>query len=679
MKTNILNTLDFLAKKEKVCHKYQDSTFESHFEALKSLYIDSEKNDFFKNIITMSIYETMKPMRIEIEEMLSNKEALSFLLDYDSFVSSFEENYSDSLIPFIEEFKSVLNFDKVSNKNDLTSFIITESLKEYSMSEKRWLSKSIKKEQSDIAKISEHFLKSDNDADMLKILSDKPFGYYCFRVPYKKIIGSTFSYTDFIIVSNQAEGVIVYDLFSKILGRSGLQSNSYTLENIFTKNHKVEIKYNVETDNEVAQNFELTDIERLPVINRLILKTFVTIANNQENINELKNENKVIAYRSDSIGESILPVVKDFDNEKMPIVTLEELEFKGEYDFLSIFDKLFGDFYSIEDINLKRNKKNRFYKLSRTIEDNKLKEEDLLGISSLELNIRNSNLNRKQKEIKDFSKKSFNDCYYIEEINHEKSPVGIQKSKELMIPIIETMLGTKENVKKHILSVAKMNKLTLLSQYVDFYIELYSDTHDNELRDFFLKNLPELLEDEVFLKMVKTVGFSTNVKSIYYGMTDYGSSLLLDRTFSSYGEIEDSKLVKDYMGKNKAVNLWSIWGQSFEIMDYVLSNYENDFSEETTNIIEIDKAFCLLKRKQKEQMKNGAKVSTFFSFVENGTDIELNNWFGFYRFFNFSFFTTAKQTKILVEKINRLNDKQSDSIIQKISAALLGQSRLFEK
>lgn len=679
MKENILKTLDFLTKKEKSFHKYQESTFESHFEALKSLYVDSDNNDFFKNIITMSIYETMKPMRIEIEDMLLNKEALSFLLEYDSFVSSFEKNYSESLTPFIDEFKTVLNFDKVSNKNELTSFIITESLKEYSMSEKRWLSKSVKKEQSKIAKISETFLKSNNDAEMLKLLSDKPFGYYCLRVPYKKIIGSTFSSTDFIIVSNQEDGIIVYDLFSKILGRSGLQSNSYTLENIFTKNHKVEIKYNLETDKEVAQSVELTDLERLPVLNRLILKTFVTIANNQENINELKNENKVIAYRSESLSESLLPVVADFDNEKMPVVTLDELEFKGEYGFLSIFDKLFGDFYSIEDINLKRDKKNRFYKISRTMKDNRLKEEDLLGLSSLEQSIRTSGLNRTQKEIKDFSKKSFNDCYYIEEINHEKSPVGIQKSKELMIPIIETMLGTEEKIKEHIFSVAKMNKLTLLSQYVDFYMELYSDTHDKELRAFFLKHLPELLEDEVFLKMVKTIGFSTNVKSIYYGMTDYGSSLLLDRTFSSYGEIEDSKLVKDYMGKNKAINLWSIWGQSFEIMDYVLSNYENDFSNETKNIIEIDKAFCLLKRKQKEQMKNGAKVSTFFSFVENGTDIELNNWFAFYRFFNFSFFTTAKQTKVLIEKINRLNDQQSDSIIQNISASLLGQSRLFEK
>lgn len=655
--SNIIHVLDKLSKREKKCNRHEKVMFVSYYEKLKNIFIDSKDNYFAQNMILNSFFYKLKKEEFVLDTIISDHIFLSVLTSYNDFKNNFTKQFPEEIKHIEDQFSSFFDINQIENKEELFSYALTESLIEYNSSKKRHLSK-VEVDNNFIlsTKLHEDFLSAKKESDILELLNDKDCGFYIFYVPYQKIVSTTLNLSGVALISKQVDGITIFDFHSKVTGRFGLQNNSFSLNNMINKEHdfnfqRKELK-DLSTELSVFNEQHESDFSRCSLLNKIILKCFISVASESENYNKVKNENKAIAYIQEQNNEKTLyPVVQEFQKDDTPFLDHKDLEFKGKYACLSIFDKALSEFYDFNLINFKSKNQDCFHDL----DFNQFYRKEIKGLKSLNF-------------------ENVNSLFSVDKIKAGSGYVGMAKSNTHLTTISDLILGNKEDVYKKCLESSKMNKLTLLNFYRSVYNQFHNEKLKEEFLDFFINNFDKIIQDKKAFSMIKTIGVFGNSQSNRHGVDSHSDTIFISKQHNSFDKFENEKIM-DYKNKNNASKLVSIRIQDYNLIEYFISEYGLSLSEHSLNIFKMHKALIKLDEMYDKIDTPNKKRDNFFGFIDNGIDIELNAWYRVSYFLDIGIPMTNKQFNTLEKTtIEAHNGKE---IIQKCSISR--SERLYGK
>lgn len=651
----IKKTIRFLADRELSRHSYSKETFSSKYDRIGKTLENFNGNDFPENLVVNMFYSNLKKESLPIEDYINIDYFVETISHYPQFQIDFKNKYKPQIDAISESLIEATKVSFIKNKEEVFSYVISESLIEHSFTKKRFIPRTTEKQApfSTMTFFNE-FHSLQNEASLLPLLDDKPFGFYICRVPYQKVIGATKSRSGFIMASNQPDGITVFNFNNKVLGMAGLQGNSYSLENITNKKHSVKIESDSAESHSVTlfdQNND-SDFAKLNIVNQLVIKFFVSLVSKDLQENIIQNENKAVAFISEE--KSLMPVVSELQHGNIPQFTKEDLKFTGKYEFFSIFDKVFDDVLDMDLVNFHRESRDCFYDLSLIEKFN----QKVVG----------------KNNIFDISPEAIKSYFVIDEIEYGQGYVGIEKSLTHLNPIT-SIIGTEEEVYDHCKMIAKMNKLTLINFYAGIYSTRYKKDLKRELQEFFVANIDKLLEDKKFWSFIKTCGLYGATSRNYYHAATYGSGFLISEQVSSLSNFNGKLL--DYRQKSKAAKLLGFTIENHKVFEYLEKEYSLTLSEPSKNLMAFKKAYQLKKRMFRELDIPNKKSKNFYAFLKNDVDIELNNWLdssiGIYAVLPF----TAGQYKKFNEFLLEVNN--GEDIVQVITNRLTGAFRHYEK
>lgn len=634
--SDILHVLDFLIQKEKSKNTFSDSIFDSYYQKLKNTLIDSKNNEFAKNLIIKTFYSVLKDEKLNISEFISDTTFISVLNNYNAFNNSFEEKHDDKIKKIILKFKEIFNIDSIKNQSDIASFVIVESLMEYSASKKRFLPKSNPTDthiHSNV--IHKKFYYAYTDNDILKELQDKEYGFYVFRVPYKEIISSTRNLSDMLIVSHQSNGVTLFNPYSTVLGRYGLTGSSFSLDNIISKEYKIKFETKENKTTELStEHQESSDFDNLKLVNKLILQSYISLASTKEEIEKNEKEYKAIVFKNTSDENTTnLPIVASFENNDIHSFSFDEMRFSGKYSFMSPLDDIFADFIDMDIVNLKGDTISDYYSLERNLEPN-----------------RSSPL-----KPKDFKPSTIKDCFYVKTTELENFGVGKHRNRNFLIPITESTIGSEEDVLFNSKKLALINKLSLMNLLMNLHYEFYHNVFHEELRVFLNENMETIINDERFLKLITDTGISLSTKPNHYNIDGWFNSVFVSKEKSKLSDYENKENIKDYTSSRKAINLIGIALYDVRMIDLFVNEYGLELSTHSKEITEIIRIKLELNRMYNEiDIPNKTRLN-FYCFYDNGVDIELNNWFSGTLLGNIIVPVTKKQAELYKTKIEDIH------------------------
>jgi hypothetical protein len=655
----IKKTIRFLADRELSKHSHSKETFSSKYDRIGKTLENFTGNDFPENLVVNMFYSNLKKESLPIEDYIDIDYFVETVSHYPQFQIDFKSKYKPQIDAIAESLIESTKVNFIKNREEIFSYVISESLIEHSFTKKRFIPRKIENQApfSTMTFFNE-FHSLQNEASLLPLLNNKPFGFYICRVPYQKVIGATKSRSGFILVSNQSDGITVFNFNNKILGIFGLQGNSYTLENIVNKEHSVEIKSDSVESHSITlfdQNND-SDFAKLNIINQLVIKFFVSLVSKDLQENIIQNENKAVAFISAEKTEekSLMPIVSDLQHGNIPHFTKEDLKFTGKYEFFSIFDKVFDNVLDMDLVNFHKESRDCFYDLS-FIETFK---KDIVG----------------KDRIFDMSPEAIKSYFVVDEIEYGKGYVGIEKSLTHLNPIT-SIIGTEEEVYDHCKMIAKMNKLTLINFYAGIYSARYKEGLKKELHDFFVANIDKLLEDKKFWSFIKTFGLYGATSKNYHNAAMCGAGFLVSEQAFKLSNVNDKLL--DYRQKSKAAKLLGFTIDNYEAFEYLEKEYGLILSEPSKNLMEFKKAYQLKKKMFKELDIPNKKSKNFYAFLKNDVDIELNNWLdasiGIHAVLPFTAGQHKKFNAFLLEVNN------GEDIVQVITNRYTGAFRHYEK
>jgi hypothetical protein len=641
----VIHCFNYFKNIETLKNKHSETMFVSYFDTLKNIFENTKDNSFAQKNIIFSFYSKIKTETINISDFIEDDIMLSFFKDYNSFTDSFFSKYENDLNKIKNKFEEIINLDTIINDKELLSYCVTESLIEYSKANIKFIPR-INNDNihySNKIHFSIHSVKKE--LDILTILENKSFGFYIFKVPYQKVTGNSFKSANAVcLVSHQSNGTTLFNLDNIVLGRSGLKGNSITLENIVSKNHKINIELKENTKTELSTNTkELNEFYSLPIFNQLTIISLAGFCSLKEerDTNEAKID-CLIAYKNNQNDKSFLPVISNFTITDLPYITFEELKFKGKYLFLSKLDDLFEDIINMEFVNFKSDKSNCYFELTMNNEND---VESEFG-----------NYFNRSFEPKVFSKHDFNQ-FYIKETNFKDAGVGTETSKGQITPLNNSIIGTKEEIYNHCFQKAKMNKLTLYVKYIRFYTSINQDKFTTEMWTFINDNIEVLLNDSEFLSLINSVGLCRNSKRNYHNAA-YGNCVLISKEQYNINNLEE---LNGFNSNKKASHLISIILNNTEFYDLFINKYNLTLSKESLFYIELYKMNVTLdKIFDSIEMVNKKKM-VFFGFIDNNIDLELQNWYSTFPPLSLILPTTTKQQKDLIFKFEKLDINIKDT------------------
>jgi hypothetical protein len=603
---NILNSLDLMIEKENQKKSDSETFYSSYYSALKQVFIESKDNDFARNIIINAFYSVLKEEQFKISEFINDDSFLAVLSDYKSFKQNFETNYNHLMGNIISKFETLCNFKEVKNQSEITSYVITESLVEYSKSKIKFIPRSFDKEINLVGVLHEKFLKAENDTILIQKMNDLPYGFYISSTLYKKIISTSCSTPDYCLISNQEDGITIYETASEVIGRVGLDRSSYTLKNFITKEHEEKLIFNNKDSNQqsiaIFKSEEYSDFEKLDLINKLIIQSFISLALSKEEQIKIKKENKSLLFNKSSItGKINLPVVSNLEHEEMKDFTFNDLRFTGKYDFMSLLDDIFENVFDMDLVNTRTKNESSFFYITEKGGENK-------------------------KDFK-FNKEMLKEKITLSEKEYKDFSVSMTRDRTFLTPLPESFVGTKKEVREHTKKIALMNKLTLTAMYMEYYELVYSEIFRNELKNCLDKNIDSIINDEDILSLIKVFGHCKNRSTNYYNISPFKKTLFISHDGRNLDELDKDESIKEYSGKRKATWLASICFFDYRIIEVLIKKYGLKLSKESMNVLQFQKIRITLDEMYKAiSIKNKIRTN-FFNFYENGIDIELNKWF----------------------------------------------------
>ena len=637
----VTHCLDFFIKKETEANN--EPVFISYFNVLKNIFHDSLNNDFAKKNIISTIYSKIKTDQLTISEFISDPEMLSFFSNYNSFSETFISEYKNELSKIKSEFSKIINLDSLNNQDEILSYCITESLIEYSKADIKFIPNTTNVEAPYSNTLINTIHSVKNEFDILPTLHNKSFGLYVFKVPYQKMVGNSYKITNSVcFVSHQSNGTTLFNLDNIILHRGGLRGTSLNLENILSKSHDIIIETKQQTDTELTTIRNLSEFDGLFLVNKLTLISLSAIVsrNEERKINETKF-NCLVGLTNKS-EKSLLPVVSSFKSTELPYISFDELRFKGKYSFLSKLDDLLEDIIDMDVVNFRSDRTDCYFDLTMNQEETK---DEYFG-----------NLFKRSFEPKVFTKEDFNQ-FIVKEITYNNAYRGIETSPRNISPLNHSFIGTEEEIYNHCFSLAKMNKLTLYSLYLNFYYDINSTVFMDDMNVFINDNIVELAEDEDLFSLLNSVGHCRN-SSRNYSHASWGTNEVFVSEKSK--QRANAKELKSFNSDKKATYLISMLFNKPEIYDILINKYGLDskigtfFIEHYKMSIKLDNIYASIEMENKRR-------SGFFGFINNNVDLELQNWY--YAAFPLSIILPVnnKQHKNILAKFEKYNVEIQDT------------------
>lgn len=566
------------------------------------------KSKFIKDSIIQALYSYISKYSIPFNTFMSNPDVTAFLNDYCSSLERYKIHQTE-----IEKINDILfgNDTNISNKNDLISYVIVESLIDFYNSKKYIIQKNNNKE-GFYNKYFDEIIELENSHDFISSFQSKPYGFYVCKLPFQQY--STFFYGyKYAIISNQPNALYCYELNNSVNVSHGF--NIYNLEiknDIFRKSHNFKIEINENSQNELSTDLNHSIFK--DTITKLVFKSFLYWA---ESIKEETFEKGYIGFNKSSNNNNF-PAVVNFDSKEVKSFSFEELKFSGEYSFLSFLDDLFEDIIDMQYINYFADNVNKIHLIKHVSDDIKFKFDENYS----------------------FDKNFFNEF----EINIvDKVPLDKLKCHERglsLTPINPYYFGTEEDIREYNLNIAKLNKLRIYYLYVKIYFKKNVANFDKEMQSFFIENINKFVTENDFIHLVSKFATGNisnrNIKENFlYAqlptvvISENISFVDKSKKFYSIKNIEDLDII-DYKSKAKAKKLIGFDISNINIWNYLEERFESNFSKETQFFISLFKSFHLLQNIRND--KEFKKVSNIIAaFPYEYVDIELYKWIDFDR------------------------------------------------
>lgn len=597
-KNTIINCFDFFINYEK------GATYKK-YEDLKKLYIENIENDFSKNSIINNLYSNIKKESVKISDFIDNESVIKVLSSYNIFNTYFSEYFGDKIETIENNISRVLDLNSIENKEQLISYCLIESLVEFSKVKTRFIPR-INSEDCEHSNLySNEILKATNDKDLFEQIADKPFGFYFFLTPIESKFMTINLSSVFTIASNQSNGVTLFKMGYKLGESVGISYKRYNVENVSTKVHKLNLKFKNKKTTEVSEyvNKEKVGFEKLEIVNKTIIIMLLSLFSEKGNKEKYEKNISSISMKKEFESESKDLSLRDTFNHdyELPFISFEELRFKGDYEFLSFLDEKFEKVTNMDIVNYTNNDVLASFEIiTKFIED--IEDRD------------NINNYFKNKFIaKNLSYEDFNQ-YDIKNIKFEDSYVGIERSFNKIMPLKNTMAGTKEEIYKECFETAKINKMSLYLYYIKRFKEVVKDKPENEILDFFKENIESLINDDEFISLLTNVGSSENRVRC---QNNHSKNILSDEELTIHS--------KDIIKGKRATHLVSISINNIEVFEYLNEYYDFKFSEDTMFFIK-----CFLASHKIEEMFKESNSKERFNLNNimnsDSLDIELNRW-----------------------------------------------------
>jgi hypothetical protein len=588
---NLINVLDFFIENKT---KYDHGDYKN----LKELHLKLNDSDFIQDCIVLTLYNYVKPLKMPFNTFILNKDVLSFLQNYENDYSSLLEKNKDNLNKLEEFLFKDVQF--VKNPLDLIPYLIIEALVEYHNADIRFLKSSVKDDTEESTMVYDDFvdLKEHN---IVEAFQNKPYGYYITaNLPEK--YSSYYKGTRYNIVSNQGNGLTIFNLDNTFLETCGFRSDSINFSHLVNKEHLITFDAIKSEKTDLSTTVNINKYFK-SFINQLIFKTFSFFANANKSDHK---EEVLIGYKKETSKNTNFPIVTIFEKEDMPVFTFDELAFTGKYQCLAFLDTYFKNIVDLDLIN--------YY------------SDELF---STHLISHSSNSYTPTDKSYSFSKKYFND--FEIEIEHMQSYLPSRDSSNgCLTPINPHFVGSKQEIRDYAFRIAKANKIKLYSYYLGMFLREHSEKFTNDISNFLHLNIEDLLDNNELLNSIVKIGTANaSSRNWEYISGSHSNISFLNKAsvFDKNGYLNSLKNINilDYKGKSKGTKL-----VAFDCRNTDFSNIlKNDYNLKLDNTSN----FFLLWFEAKHELEKIAESEnrkmhgSLFRFIDNGADPELYNWF----------------------------------------------------
>lgn len=623
---DIINVIDFF-QETKSKYEFND------YEGLKELILNSD-SQFIDDCVLLALYGYVKPLEKPFNTFMSNKDVLSFLSSYEDKKAQLMETYK-------EEFSKLESFlfqdvTFVKNKIDFIPYLVVEGMLEYKSAKKKFIPNvSVESGEQTVVFRNETIDFRDGQLN-LSAFADKDYGYYVGIINPDEL-SNYYRGSKQQIISNQPEGLKIYDIHSEVSQITGFRNNTLEFSNLFKKKHLFEVDLIEAHEQELQLYTGDKEIKHLyhSFVNKLVLKTFIYFANlNHEKINNVS----YLGYKKSKDNKSNFPAVITSQSREMPYFSFEDLKFKGQYDFLSFLDDWFEDILDLDFVNYYSDQINSIHFFEQQHEWEVAQSKSNMTVDqALNGNYVEMLDKFENGELPYFSKEYCNNLR-INIINEHSFLNSQERSGDTLTPINPYFSGTEEEMREYAFKIAKANKLKLYNFYMRAFQRTFELNFHTEMKAFLDVNIVDLMEDEEWLNNLERIGIA-NISPRNWGelgQNGHISVLVNEDQVESLVPIKkyerQIKSVKDvnfvdYKGKSKATQWATFHCRNINTLSILEDKYFLKLSKESQFFIDLFKADQRLKVLRKAQSING--IDNLFRFRDYGVDIELYIWFNY--------------------------------------------------
>lgn len=622
--------------------------FVSKYQKLHTLYKNFEGNVFISESIIYTLYSYAKNEKYTFQMLEKTKDFLPFIVNYELFC----QEYLDKNRQILSELKKYVfsnGFEYFKHPEEVIPYLIVEALTELDNAKISFISKvNVSEAESHQANIYLHseIIPYTTFNETINILRNKPNGYFlCEDLPqtHSNIVKGN----GYMLAANNDDGILIYQFKNEVAHRSGLRGTSLRFDNILRKEHKIDFETNESASNQVSVDVKEFDFPFYNFINECVFKTFIYISSTEAN-NHKKDCKAYIGFQKEESKNNQFPVLSDYQSHKMPIFTFDDLRFTGKFEFLSFLDDYLEEFLDMDLVNYYSDDIRSYHELSFT--------------------------HFKNDHVFERTRESFNSFKII--IKDELS-MGDDRSNMSLTPINPYFFGTEKEIYDYAFKIAKANKLKLYSLYVYVLDLITRKSITNEVQAFFNNNINTLIDDNVFVSMLKSVGTANisdrNKDYLFNARSHAFPAVIHDKQFV-FGYIFDKSKVAeneiafdttalsdipflDYQGKVKAKKMVVTHCHDMTMYQYLRDNYNYVLSADHEFFINITKAYIELKKIVNHDVPEGTKLHNLTMMYDSKFEAEYYSWLDFYVPFFLAIPMSDKNEKEFIKRC-KLNNSE---------------------
>lgn len=550
------------------------------FSSLKEI-LKNTNSPFIADSVRHALYSFVGDNSIKFDELYKNNTLVEFVSEYQSFSEKYKEYSSE-----IDNISNILFSDDVciKNKEPLISYIIIESLSEFYAAKKYVIHRDNDGNEEFYIRYFDDVIEvAENTRQFLVDFDKKPYGFYICKIPSQQMSNLFYGFK-YIVVGNQPSGLYCYELKNETKKHHGARETLLEIRNdIFRKRHEFDVEFTGSGSRALSKDAKNNIFPNL--INELVFKCFLHWCNTGKK--EIKTQG-VIGYVGSDCGKNNFPVVANFNSTEIKSYSFEDLRFSGEYAYLSFFDDIFKDVVDMNYVNYFSDNINEIHAITHMTE---YKEEKSM-LDSL-----NDDFVAPEKYSFDANYSFSRDFYNkFKIIVSEKQKIDNIQSLETSFSLTTLnpyAFGSKEDVAKYNINVAKINKLKLYQVYISLYLKKHHADIEREIKNYLMSHVSEILSDVEFLKTVSKVGVANiSNRNLHESLLYYRSkfNIMMQEGVQPYGKRNlDVNTITfiDYMGKSKAHKFIAFNIDNIESMDYLLKKFGSRFSAPTQFFIDM--------------------------------------------------------------------------------------------